>query len=317
MREDVVDEHSRREASDWMIALQERPDDAALRRRFRTWRRDPTNDHAWRDLEKVGDVIRAAAAGSRPAIRRRPMDRRWHRVGRMAAAPAAIAACGAALIIGYGMLPPIGADATTGTGEVRRLLLADGSRVTLAPQSAIAVEDGTARHVRLLRGAAFFDIRHDGAHPFRVDAGDATATDLGTAFEVRHDAGTMRVAVREGLVRTSCREGWIDRDMLRPGETQEVDCAAGTHGRARVAPATVASWTDGQLVVVDRPLGEVVTSLRPWHHGLLVARGAGMARRVTGVYDLRDPERALAALRQAHGATTMRITPWITIVTID
>lgn len=317
MREDVIDERSRREASDWMIALQERPDDAALHRRFETWRRDPTNDGAWRDLDRVSGVIRTAAAGVGPAVRPRPMGRRWRRVGGMAAAPFAIAACGAALMIGSGMLPPIGADVTTGSGEVRRLLLADGSRVTLAPHSAIALEDGKARHVRLLRGTAFFDVRHDGAHPFRVEAGDATATDLGTAFEVRHAAGTMRVAVREGLVRTSCHDGWTDRAVLRPGETQDVDCAARTHKRARIAPATIASWTDGQLVVTDRPLRDVVTLLRPWHRGLLIARGAGMTRRVTGVYDLRDPQRALAALRQAHGATTMTITPWITVVTIN
>ncbi|PTT35429.1 iron dicitrate transport regulator FecR, partial [Stenotrophomonas sp. HMWF022] len=38
---------------------------------------------------------------------------------------------------------------------------------------------------------------------------------------------------------------------------------------------------------------------------------------VTGVYDLRRPNRALAAIRRAHGATVRQITPWITIVTAD
>ncbi len=317
MSDDDIDECGQREASDWMIALRERPHDAALHRRFGAWRRQPSNDSAWRGLEHISGLIRKAAAGGQPAIRARRLDQRWHRVGRMTAVPSAIAACGATLMIGYGMLPPIGADLTTGTGEVRRLLLADGSRVTLAPRSAIAIEDGSVRHVRLLRGAAFFNVRHDAAHPFRVDAGEATATDLGTAFEVRHEAGTMRVEMRDGLVRTSCNDGWRDPAMLHPGETQTVDCTAGTHERARVTPATVASWTDGQLVVADRPLREVVAALRPWHRGLLLGRGAGMARRVTGVYDLRDAQRALAALRQAHGATTVTVTPWITVVTVD
>ena len=40
-----------------------------------------------------------------------------------------------------------------------------------------------------------------------------------------------------------------------------------------------------------------------------------MARHVTGVYDLRHPDRALAAIRQVHGATVWQVTPWVTIVT--
>jgi ferric-dicitrate binding protein FerR (iron transport regulator) len=43
------------------------------------------------------------------------------------------------------------------------------------------------------------------------------------------------------------------------------------------------------------------------HRGLLVARGAGMARHVTGVYDLRYPDRALAALSRAHGIPCVQL----------
>jgi transmembrane sensor len=79
----------------------------------------------------------------------------------------------------------------------------------------------------------------------------------------------------------------------------------------------MASWTQGQLVVTDRPLRDVVAALRPWHHGLLLARGAGMARHVTGVYDLRHTDQALTAMRRAHGVTVRQITPWVSVVTAD
>lgn len=69
--------------------------------------------------------------------------------------------------------------------------------------------------------------------------------------------------------------------------------------------------------MTDRPLGEVAAALRPWHRGLLLARGSGMARHVTGVYDLHHPDRALAAIRRAHGAAVWQVTPWITVVTAD
>lgn len=318
-----MDDHDRdgrpeREAAAWMIALQEQPDDAVLHRRFRRWRRSSANDAAWRELDRVSGLIRHTGrpiAVSPPGSL--PVGRHWRRDNWAVAAPVAMAACAAALVMGHDALPPIGADRTTGSGEMRRLLLADGSRVTLAPHSAVAIADGSARHVRLLRGAALFQVRHDAAHPFRVVVGDAVATDLGTVFEVRREGPVMRVAMRDGLVRASCTSGWSDPDVLRPGEVEEVDCAAATHQRSRVTPVAVGSWTDGQLVVDNRPLREVVAALRPWHRGLLLTQGAGMEHRISGVYDLHHPERALAALRRAHGTTTTTVTPWVTVVRLD
>ncbi len=305
----IADEDCRREALDWMILLQERPDDADVRARFRQWRRVPACDAAWRDLDHVGDVVRQAFGVVHPAS---PpyAPRRWQR-----ALPVAMAAGVAAIFAVPVVLPIAQADLATGTGDVRSVRLADGSRVTLAPDSAIAL-DG-ARQVRLLRGTGFFEVRHDAAHPFRVTMGDAVATDLGTAFEVRRDDDGAHIAVQEGRVRASCKHGAIDPRDMQPGDVAELDCATGHVRRSSAPPSAIASWTQGQLVMADRPLGEVVAALRPWHRGLLLARGSGMARHVTGVYDLRRPDRALAAIRRAHGATVWQVTPWFTIVTAD
>ena len=267
----------RGEALDWMILLRERPDDQDVHARFRQWRRTAGGDAAWRELGHVDALIRQAGTGRE-------------------------------------VLPIVQADLTTGTGEVRSLRLADGSRVTLAPQSAVAIGD---RRVRLLRGAAYFDVRHDRVHPFRVLAGDVLATDLGTAFEVRREGAGAHIAVRKGRVRAACRDAGLRPADLGPGDMALVECAAGRYRRSAAPPSTVASWTDGRLVVTDRPLADVVGALRPWFVGMLVARGAGMRRHVTGVYDLRHPDHALAALRQAHGATVWQITPWLVIVTAD
>ncbi|WP_267433526.1 FecR domain-containing protein [Sphingomonas sp. GM_Shp_1] len=302
----IADEDCRREALDWMILLQERPDDAGVRARFRHWRRSPACDAAWRDLDHVGDMVRLACEAypvSSPYV-----PRRWTRV-----LPVVMAGAIAAIFVGQVLLPFAEADFVTGTGEVRRVRLADGSRVTLAPDSAIAL-DG-ARQVRLLRGTGFFEVRHNAAHPFRVKVGEAVATDLGTAFEVRRDDDGAHIAVREGRVRASCEHGAIDPSDMQPGDVAELDCATAHVRKSSAPPSAIASWTQGQLVMADRPLGEVVAALRPWHRGLLLARGSGMARHVTGVYDLRRPDRALAAIRRAHGATVWQVTPWITIVT--
>lgn len=315
MSKDEDGERHWRDALEWMIALQERPDDAALHERFRLWRRTPAHDAAWKALNHVSAVIRQTPSSL--GVRSAPPshDRRSRRDRWTAGMLLAMAACLAALVIGPDLFPSIMADAATGTAEVRTMTLADGSRVTLAPRSAVAFD--SARHARLLRGTAYFQVRHDDANPFLVVAGDAIATDLGTAFEVTRDGPATHIAVREGLVGASCLTGWRDPLPLRLGEAETIDCGSGTHRRTTVAPSRIAAWVEGNLVVTDRPLAEAIAMLQPWHRGWMIASGAGMSRHVTGVYDLRHPDQALAAMRQSHGLAITRITPWITIVHAD
>jgi transmembrane sensor len=72
------------------------------------------------------------------------------------------------------------------------------------------------------------------------------------------------------------------------------------------------------MFVKDRPVGDVLDALRPWYGGYMVVRGPGLAsRRVTGIYDLRDPEAALSALGKAHPIRVRRLTPWLKIVTVE
>jgi transmembrane sensor len=297
----------RREAGEWMIALQDRPDDAALCHRFSAWRTVPGNAAAWEEVERVSALVRVAARAQ--AVPRSPGALRWR-----ALAPVSAVACAVALLVGSDFLPRMAADHSTGTAETRVLRLPDGSHVTLAPRSAIALEERAGRHVRLVRGTAFFDVVHDPDNPFRVSTGDARVTALGTAFEVRREGGATYVAVHEGLVRTACNGEWTDPDPLRLGDTQALDCDAGVYSHGHVPPGTVGSWIGGQLIVADRPVSQVVEALRPWHSGLLIARGRGMQRRVTGAYDVRHPDRALSALARAHRLTILRLTPWITVV---
>lgn len=304
----IANEECRRVALDWMILLQELPDDADVRARFRQWRQVPACDAAWRDLNRGDDLIRQARHAHPAPSAYAP--RRWKRV-----LPVAMAAGIATVFVGQVALPAGQADLATETGEVRSVRLADGSRVTLAPHSAIAF-DG-ARQARLLRGTGFFAVQHDAARPFRVVASEAVATDLGTAFEVRRDDDGARIAVREGRVLASCQHRSIDPADMRAGDVAELDCATGHVRTSSARPSAMASWMQGEVVVADRPLGEAVAALRPWHRGLLLTRGPGMARHVTGVYDLRRPDRALAAMRRAHGVSVWQVTPWITVVAAD
>lgn len=332
------------EASGWLMLLQEEPDDAALRRRFEEWlRASPIHEHAWAAMQHVAGVAstmqaefadrwrphvargRAAAAhdGSpRPSAAFHPMPRPIHRPMRrpkrrlaLAAAAMALAAC-LAFVAGPALLLRIEADHRTGTAERQRLGLEDGSAVTLAAASAIAVSyEGGERRVSLLAGEAFFEVAPDPARPFRVTASGAEASVLGTRFGVSLEPHGVTVAVAEGVVQV----GYPDRASVAPQKLEAGQAARlsrdGRISRAGVPPQLVASWRRGQLYVRDETMRDAVDRLRRYYAGAIVLADDALAeRRVTGVYNLDDPEDALLGMVRAHGGRMRRITPWLIVL---
>lgn len=316
----IVQERAGREATEWLILLGEDQDDAALRARFDAWlSATPANAAAWAETQAITGAIRlvvdrtADPVPDHSAASVIPFPaRRWR--GRiMAATGLAAAACLAVLAL-PSLWIAVQADYRAGAGEMTSVALSDGTAVKLAPGAALAVDFTPAeRRVRLLRGDAYFDVAHNAARPFRIASGDSVTTVLGTAFEVRRDAVGTAVAVRRGIVRVDCADGSA-RERLTVGQTLDLACGRAAI-RGTIKPARVASWTAGQLVASDQPLRDVVAAIRPWYKGVIVLRGDGEGRRVTGVYDLTHPRAALAALMSAHHGEVSDILPGVVLLT--
>jgi transmembrane sensor len=97
---------------------------------------------------------------------------------------------------------PIERTYTTSVGGNQSIVLADGSRIELNTDTVLRTrENAAARTIWLDKGEAYFQIKHDVAHPFVVMVGDRRVTDLGTKFLVRRDVERLEVAVMEGRVR--------------------------------------------------------------------------------------------------------------------
>lgn len=90
----------------------------------------------------------------------------------------------------------------TALGSRRAVTLVDGSRLLLNTDTRMEVDLGQRRRlVRLDRGEAYFEIAHDAARPFVIDAGNSRITVLGTKFAVRRGAEQVSVLVTEGRVK--------------------------------------------------------------------------------------------------------------------
>jgi transmembrane sensor len=170
----------------------------------------------------------------------------------------------------------------TQVGQRDSVKLPDGSTVVLAPGSRLTVASGFNSGNRdvTLEGAAFFEVKHDGAHPFVVHSRGAEIRDIGTAFSVKTDVnGRVSVAVTHGIVAL--------RDTS-PGSAAPVELRAGDRGVLQAGTVAVArgtvtdedmAWTRGQLAYRDAPLAEVQADLRRWYGIELQVVDAVLARR--------------------------------------
>ena len=339
MTRDEPSDRRLEEAMDWLLRLQEAPDDPALRDGVEAWlSADPDHRRAWDQARKtwqiMGEVTPATSGtweretGPAPAPAPSPAPppatpkaargsgrSRRRRLGLSLAALAA-AAC-LALAFGPSLLLRLQADHVTAAAETRRLTLEDGSVLHLAPESAVDLRfTDEGRNVALLAGEAFFEVAPDARRPFVVEAEGLRARAVGTAYGVGISTGTISVEVESGTVgvRSDATAPPVDL-RLGLGQALRFDRDAKTTSLERRAPGDMATWRHGELLVTDASVAEVVEALRRYQRGwIVIADDRLAARRVNGIYDLRDPDGALRALVHPAGGQVLEITPLLRVL---
>lgn len=324
------------EATDWLLALTERPNDRSVRARFRQWLvADGRHGEAWDSLNHSYDLIGQAQpqmtarwpeAGV-PAPGRRWLRRR-ERSRRDAAGPrnsarsirkgpvfAVAASIALAVWLAPDVMLAVQADHRTGTGELRIAKLEDGSTAQLGPGSAIRINyAGGERRIDLLAGQARFEVTPDKSRPFRVRVDDVTVTVLGTGFDVRRLPSGTEVGVQHGRVRVDRLAHAESPVFLSAGDVVTV----GEDGKAvtdHIAPQLIASWALREVNARDRAVSDVIDDIRPWYRGKIVVTGKALAkRRVNGVYDPSNAGKAIRSMVLPLGGAITQITPWLIVV---
>jgi transmembrane sensor len=204
------------------------------------------------------DRLSTLRAPSLPAIRRRPGLKTSRTVVRVAVA-AGLLIAGALMVRPTSVGP--GQILSTPVGAQERIVLSDGSKLELNSDTHVVADvTRTRRLVILKKGEAFFDVRHDPAHPFVVIAGDRRITDLGTRFSVRLDGGMVKVVVEQGRVRI---------DTTKPAPlAPTARLATAIEQKAVVDQGGVAVAGDKAVLVVHQDTAQIARDLS-WRYGLL------------------------------------------------
>ncbi|RWR26619.1 FecR family protein [Sinirhodobacter populi] len=296
-------------ALDWFGRLRDGGADPAVLDQFGQWlAQDPRHAAEFRALEEMwgSSAFLKAVESLPPETVRAPVPRRQDWLMR-AAAVAAVAALAAGIWHYPRMMADWRADYLTATGDRATVRLPDGSTMVLNTDSAVALDfDNGRREVSLLRGEAWFDVRHDPDHPFRVTGGFGRAEVKGTAFSLRREDGRDEVVLERGRVDVSCLCDGAGPVALHPGEAVTVP-PAGPQAPVPASPERLA-WREGRVMFRDTRLGEVVSELSRYYDGTIIVAGDRISRIVvTGNYRLDRIEGAIRTLADAAGVRMTRL----------
>ncbi len=219
----------------------------------------------WQDLSMRPEIFSSPRAPRRSGRPRR--IGRWLAARPRRTAGAAIAASLAAFFMIPQAMFWAAADYSS-SAEILNVKLPDGSIATLDGASAISVDFGDGeRRISLLRGNAFFDVRHGDPRPFRVAAGAGVTEDIGTRFEVRHAPDRTAVNVAQGAVRVSATAASASGLRLNAGESANYEGNGHVvKGRAVIA-ADVAAWRTGELLIDGASMGDAIAAVSRYRKG--------------------------------------------------
>lgn len=197
---------------------------------------------------------------------------------------------------------------STEIGQMREVVLSDGSVVSLNTNSTITVNfTRTARNVDLRRGEALFDVAKNKQRPFIVSAGDTRVRAVGTSFMVSLlPQKPIQVLVREGVVE------------LRRAETpQALPVRASANIQAIAPPGspiiTVAmpegrlvrdlAWQRGNIALDNQTLSSAASEFARYSEVRIIVDPAVSNKTVTGLFASNDPvgfAKAVASVLGLH-----------------
>lgn len=179
-------------------------------------------------------------------------------------------------------------------GEKRELLLSDGTKILLAPDTRLVypqVFEGNTRGVELF-GEAFFDVAHNAEIPFVVKVPQGEVLVLGTKFNVKayENDDEVSASLLEGKVNVHFFEERSDRvvgeQVLSPMQKAVFSKAKALLEVSVFDPYEDFAWQNNRYVFENATFREIVANLeRLYDVSIVVGSADLLGRRFTGEFD--------------------------------
>jgi transmembrane sensor len=306
------------EALRWLALMEHGPLQPQEQRQFAAW--------VAADIRHRGALIRAQAAslrldrlaalaGGHSVLGPSPHEQSFlqrnttrRRLIASAAAAAGLISIGA--WFGRGLIQELGPGTryTSGVGELKKVVLADGSVITMNTQTELRVHyTSEHRDIRLIHGEAMFAVAHEAQRPFTVRVGEWAAVAVGTAFAVRQlDEPTTDVTVTEGAVQLLPADRSVSAARRLSANEKAVIGADGNVEVGTVSDSQIQqslAWRTRLVVFTGEPLRVALAEMNRYTHSHIVVSDPELGERhIVGVFPTSDAQTFVSAMTATLGA---------------
>lgn len=202
----------------------------------------------------------------------------------------------------------------------------NGHQTIMLPDSSVVMLNGNSRitiskdyREVTLTGEAFFDIKHDAAHPFVVHTNDYKVRVLGTSFNVRAYPGTKTetdlitgkveiVPVASERVTLQPNQKFIlEHNLAVPGKAVKPDIkrtVASLHVDSLTRHVTETAWARTKIEINNETLEQIAVKLQAWY-GINISFASEEVKnyRYTASFDDETIFKVLQYLQQSYPFT--------------
>lgn len=237
-----------------------------------------------------------------------PNSRATLRIAKLAAAALVLAAAGTAAYRSLAPQAPSAALYATAVGEHKTIRLTDGSQIELNTDTKIRFASAPGKQtVTLLKGEAYFQIKHEPQRLFVIEANGHRITDIGTTFRVRREASRLEVALLDGEIRFDSADTRVKPVTMKPGDI----IIATAHSAAVMQTPErdlkdQLGWRRGMIVFKHTTLAEAAAEFNRYNtHKIIIADAAAAKLTINGTFQTDD---VTAFTDAAHAVFGLRIT---------
>lgn len=301
------------EAADWLVKIQDQPLTTSEQSQLEQWcAQSADHQRAWQAAQQLNQSFDQVPEKLGLSVLSRKQAQRRNLIKAISAL--LVIPTGSWLVHQHSPISSWTADYQTATGELREVMLADGSMLILNTRSAMNVLfDETKRVIELLEGEIQITTANDVlGRPFLVKTEHGQIHALGTVFTVRLSSKYSQVAVQQDAV--EIHTAATDKvQRITAGQQSQFS-------KTEIEPVTVSTsatataWTQKQLLVDNQPLGEVISELSRYRRGWLRCDPAVAELRISGVFQLSDTDIALNNIAHSFPVSVVYRSPyWVTV----
>ena len=152
------------------------------------------------------------------------------------------------------------------SGKIKEVILPDKSKAWLNAATELQYASSFTKNREVkLKGEGYFQVTHDAAHPFNVDAGGIQTTVLGTSFNIKaYEAETKTIiSVITGSVKVASNNNNLA--VLKPSMQLQFDRQQVKTTMSTIDTNSVIAWKNGRLEFEGETLGNIAGSLERWY----------------------------------------------------